>query len=141
MIDSAVLSFRRLRRAEKILDLHRTAGDRERAAQAHDAVLSDSALFELTHPSTRRGIMVKAKEAIVCLECEGVHGIAKSLRRFFRTRRSVDGQWLRDLRRYIERMEKAALNDYAIACLRSILAGMGRPRLAAVRNGAHTQGR
>ena len=136
MTDHASFAFRRMRRSERILDLHSKAGDTDRAWGAYETVLSDSDTFEIAHPTTSRGVIIKAKEAIVALESgedeAGGEVAAKMIRHFFRTRKIVDDAWLRDLRYHVETisMMMAPTNDYALSCLRSILVGMGRPRLA-----------
>ena len=131
MRDSSILAFSRMRRSERIVDLHTHARDHERADTALDAVDVDSTTFENTPPTDNRGVMLKAKEAIASLEASEEMAPATMLRHFFKSRRTIDGAWLRDLRFHVEAVEALAPeNDYAIACLQSILAGMSKPRLA-----------
>jgi hypothetical protein len=130
MRDSSVLAFRRMRRSERILDLHTKARDNERAGAALEAVDADSTTFEDTPPTSSKGVMIKAKEAIVALEASGQEAPANMLRHFFRTRHTLDGAWLRDLRFHVEAVKAMAPeNDYAVSCLQSILAGISKPRL------------
>ena len=130
MRDSSILAFSRMRRSERILDLHTKARDNERAGAALGAVDADSTAFEETPPTSSKGVMIKAKEAIVALEAAEQEALANMLRHFFRTRRTVDGAWLRDFRFHVEAVKAMAPESvYAVACLQSILAGMSKPRL------------
>ena len=132
MRDSSVLAFSRMRRSERIVDLHTHARDHEPADIALDAVDADSITFENTPPTSKRGVMLKAKEAIASLiASEDSETLIVSLRHFFKSMRTIDGACLRDLRSHIEAVKiLAPENDYAISCLQSILAGMSKPRLA-----------
>ena len=130
MRDTSILAFKRMRRSELILGLHTKARDHERAGAALGAVGADSTTFEETPPTSSKGVMIKVKEAIVALEASEQEAPANMLRHFFRTRRAVDGAWLRDLRFHVEAVKAMAPDsDYAISCLQSILSGASKPRL------------
>ena len=131
MQTEVVFAYRRLCRSAEVLDIHLAGRDDDRANQAIEAMASDSDLFESLPANTARDITLKAKEAIGCLLAGGHESAAELLRTFFRTRKAIDATWLRDLRMRCEAVQHLAPDcDYSHRCLQSILAGVGRPRLA-----------
>lgn len=131
MGDPAIFAFSRVRRCERIWGLHCQSHDQGRANAAYDDLVADSAAWEDTAPTTWLGVLLKVSEAIVCLEdSENPEVLIEELRCFFKNRRTIDVSWLRDLRSLIKAVSvRAPQSYYATSCLRSILAGMSRPRL------------
>ena len=113
--------------------LHCQSHDQGRANIAYDDLMADSAAWDNTAPTTWLGVMLKVSEAIACLETsesEDAEILKEALRGFFKNRRTIDGSWLRDLRSLIKVVSvRAPESYYATSCLRSILAGMSKPRL------------
>ena len=118
--------------SDQSVNLYRRMRHLEQSQAAHEALLDASDQYEKTDPSTRRGALLKAREAVVSLVCTEDDSAANMLRHFFRTRKTIDGGWLRDLRYHAEAIASymAPDNDYAAECLQSIVRGMSRPRLA-----------
>lgn len=119
MRDSSLLAFSQLRQEE-------------RKGSSHETILAASETFEKTPPTTWRGVCIKLKECVRDLENSEAEAeyLAIELRDFFRSRKTIDGAWLYDLRLHIQVVQiMEPENDYAIACLQSILAGMSKLRL------------
>jgi hypothetical protein len=131
MRDPSIVAFKRVRRDERILSMHQRAEDEERVNSTLALLEQDSEAYENTSPTSWRGVMLKAKEAIKCLVAsEDEEMLANALRLFFRERRNVDKVWLRDLRALAKTVKvRAPENGYAFVCLRSILKGPFRPHL------------
>jgi hypothetical protein len=95
------------------------------------------------HPPSQRGIDLKAVKCIRFLLDQQDDELADFLRKFFRTRRTIDLAWVRDLRQMIDlvrRMDPGVMkytdgsefprtHDYAVSLLESILVGASKPRL------------
>lgn len=117
MRDSSLRAFSQLRQ-------------QERKGASYDAIQIATKIFEKTDPTTWRGVCIKLKECARDLQNSEMDFLANELRDFFRTRRTIDGAWLYDLRLHIQVAQvMAPENDYAISCLQSILTGMSKPRL------------
>ena len=134
MGDPSIFAFSRVRRCERIWGLHCQARDQGRANVAYDDLIADASTWDNTAPTTWLGVTLKVSEAIACLETsesEDAEILTGELRCFFNNRRTIDGSWLRDLRSLIKVVSvRAPESYYATSCLRSILAGMSKPRLA-----------
>lgn len=130
MLHSATEAFRRMRRTERVLDIHIAGRDAERADQATATLQADSDAFESLPAVSNRDIALKAKEAIVSLHAEGSDSAADLLRAFFRQPMARDAAWLNTLRKRSLAVSLMAPNaDYAIRLLQSIIAGVAKPRL------------
>jgi hypothetical protein len=141
MTDSVSIAYGRMRRSQQIHDIyldnarHMEAADIVRAEDARQQAMADCAVFQGIDPITVKEVTLKAKEAINILKCCGEtrseQEAGMMLQKFFHTRKTIDVSWLRDLRYHTETVAMMApTHDYALSCLRSITAGMGRPRLA-----------
>ena len=80
-------------------------------------------------PQTRRGIALKIVMALKSLSDAGDNEAAEMIRKFFITRKTIDGEWLRDLRSLCNAVEIAA-SQPALAgeSLKSVLESKSQPR-------------
>lgn len=123
-------AFRRIRRTDAVIDIHFAGQDIDRADSAVATLDCDYLTFAALPAVTPRDVTLKAKEAISSLHAFGHDNAAVIARAFFRQRRPRNAEWLNDLRTLTKGIEVLAASDtYAQACLRSILAGLGKPRL------------
>ncbi|MFT3672049.1 hypothetical protein [Aestuariivirga sp.] len=123
-------AFRRIRRTDAVLDIHIAGDDMARAEQVAADLDADYEVFATLPAVTARDVTLKAKEAISSLRAFGYDNEAEIARAFFGQRQPRDAAWLNDLRTLIAGLELLAPGDtYALTCLRSIIAGLGKPRL------------
>lgn len=143
MRDPYLLAHSRRRCAERIADIHHKAGDFELAKEAEEMADAAFDACDLAHPTTQRGVDLKAEKCIrLHLAHDCYADLANEVRSFFKSRRTIDGAWLRDLRLLINHtksLEPGIVDyghckmpvavDWAIIYLESILAGMSKPRI------------
>jgi len=124
--DPSLLAYKQCRRAGHALDNERVAG--KSYDEAFEAMLTTGRVWDATNPSSDRGVAIKLRWCVLDLQNGELNELADTLREFFRMRNKAGGDWLRDLRTHIEIVKRVAPEcEYAVECLKSILAGMAKP--------------
>ena len=130
-IDPVVRAYRRTRSAVQSSQKHLHAQKFNLAAKAIKETAIAGREFVQAIPLTKRGIALKIVAALKSLEDAGDDEAADMIRTFFISRKTVDGEWLHDLRHLCNGVKIAASQPaLAVECLKSILAAKTRPRQA-----------
>lgn len=128
-IDPVVRAYRRTRNAVQSSQKHLHAQKFNLAAKAIKETAIAGREFVQAIPLTNRGIALKIVAALKSLEDAGDDEAADMIRTFFITRKTVDGEWLHDLRHVCGAVEIGASQPaLAVECLQSILIAKTQPR-------------
>ena len=128
-LDPVLTAYRRTVKAARAIDLHMKSGDTRLAARAIKAMAVSARDFVQVRPLTRRGRALKVVASLKTLREAGDNEAARMVRRFFLTRKTIDGLWLHDLRKLSTAVEIAASQPaLTVACLNSILESLTGPR-------------
>ena len=127
-LDPVLRAYRLTRLSVRASQMHLKNGDTGRAAKAIKETATAGRAFVQAIPQTQRGMALKVVAALKSLADAGDDEAAGLIRSFFLTRKTVDGEWLRDLRRLGNAVEISASQPaLAVECLKSILMSKIQP--------------